>query len=202
MIKKIEAFFKLNGISTRDIKTELIEQYMSLYDNWNSKFSISSIKNRDEVLEKHFLDSFALDLILKDERVVDIGSGGGFPGLAYKIINPNISLVSLERNKKKISFQQRVASELGIEDVTFFDDSLENFSEVDNVDIYTMRAVERREQIFSWLSRNMGSAKAIYMSSENTPEGALEDDFEILNMVSYTLPESCMKRNLVLFKTK
>jgi 16S rRNA (guanine527-N7)-methyltransferase len=76
---------------------------------WNQSINLTAITNRDEALVKHLVDSLTLLPLLRgDETLLDMGSGGGLPGLPLKIVMPGLSLTSIDAVAKKISFQKHV----------------------------------------------------------------------------------------------
>ena len=88
---------------------------------WNQKISLTSITNPDEVRIKHFLDSLSCDLILSGRAwasVIDVGTGGGFPGLPLKLLYPEMQLVLADSVAKKTSFLSQVVQELSLDGVT------------------------------------------------------------------------------------
>ncbi len=88
--------------------------------DWNARFNLTSITDYDAVQAVHFLDSLSVILSgidFKDKRIIDIGSGAGFPGLPLKIAFPSISLTLLEATGKKAIFLSHLAGSLGLEDV-------------------------------------------------------------------------------------
>jgi len=87
----------------------LIQRYMSLLLAWNEKINITAIRDPLEMLYRHFCESMyaAVALPLQGGRLADVGSGGGFPGLALKIIRPELQVFLIESNVKKATFWQK-----------------------------------------------------------------------------------------------
>ncbi|HKK90402.1 MAG TPA: 16S rRNA (guanine(527)-N(7))-methyltransferase RsmG [Desulfobacteraceae bacterium] len=86
---------------------------------WNRKFNITSIVDPFEAAVRHFIDSAALAAHLSDhQRVLDIGSGGGFPGLPLKIVNPGLDVVMVDASRKRISFVNHVIRSAALSRVT------------------------------------------------------------------------------------
>ncbi len=85
---------------------------------WNQKFNLTAIKHPFEVAEKHFFDSIALGSFMGDETsLLDIGSGGGFPGIPLKIMNPAIKITLVDASRKKINFLKHVIRILKLENI-------------------------------------------------------------------------------------
>ncbi len=87
---------------------------------WNQKFNLTAIRDSDSIRTKHFLDSFSCVLAWKaspPHRLIDIGTGAGFPGIPLKILYPHLKLTLVESVGKKAMFCQHIVRVLGLEDV-------------------------------------------------------------------------------------
>lgn len=96
------------------------ERYRRELLEWNTRFNLTAIKDEQEVLVKHFLDSLSLLLVYDQPRarLLDIGSGAGFPGLPLKIARPNWDVTLLEATGKRVTFLRHVVETLQLEGVT------------------------------------------------------------------------------------
>ena len=101
----------------------------SLYRDWNSKINVISRKDIDNLYEHHVLHSLAIAKILRFQPgtdVVDIGTGGGFPGIPLAIMFPECSFTLVDSVGKKIKVASEVAASLGLKNVNFVYDRMEN----------------------------------------------------------------------------
>ncbi|MBN1249097.1 MAG: 16S rRNA (guanine(527)-N(7))-methyltransferase RsmG [Anaerolineae bacterium] len=111
-------------ISLRTEHLEALRRYQDLLLTWNDRFNLTAITDDTGIQIRHFLDSLSCLLALESgerfggKRVIDVGTGAGFPGIPLKILCPNIKLTLLEATKKKTRFLQQVVDELGLRDVT------------------------------------------------------------------------------------
>ena len=95
--------------------------YKVLLQEWNQKINITSIIDDEEIDIKHFLDSiipFKTELFKNNIRVIDIGTGGGFPGIPLKIINESLDMVLLDSTNKKIRFLEEVIEKLELNNIS------------------------------------------------------------------------------------
>lgn len=114
------------------LTAEQIEQFSaldSLYRDWNSKINVISRKDIDNLYEHHVLHSLAIAKILRFQPgtdVVDIGTGGGFPGIPLAIMFPECRFTLVDSVGKKIKVASEVAASLGLKNVSFVYDRMEN----------------------------------------------------------------------------
>jgi 16S rRNA (guanine527-N7)-methyltransferase len=103
------------------LTAQVVESYLFYIEElkkWNKRINLTSLTGDREIAVKHFLDSLTVAPFLQDaRRVLDIGTGAGFPGLPLKILSPSIELVLLESSQKKCFFLRHVVRELPLERV-------------------------------------------------------------------------------------
>ena len=108
------------GLSLDETQKIQLQKYSELLIEWNEKINLTAITEPKEIAVKHFLDS--LTPILTGHvkgKVIDVGTGAGFPGLILKIAKPEISLTLLDSLNKRINFLKEVSGELGLSEVEF-----------------------------------------------------------------------------------
>lgn len=111
-----------------------IRQFIAYYEilvEWNKVMNLTGITEWDEVVTKHFIDSLAIVKatdIHKVNRVIDIGTGAGFPGIPLKIAFPHLEIVLLDSLKKRINFLDEVIKVLGLEKITTIHGRAEDFA--------------------------------------------------------------------------
>ena len=121
-----------------------IEQYLQLLLKWNQKINLTAEKDPEEILKKHVFDSLQyVRAIEPGFRMMDIGSGAGFPGILLKIIFPQLQLVLLESQRKRCSFLETVVRDLEMEQVKVFNARAEDIpgNQAGQFDVVVFRAV-------------------------------------------------------------
>ena len=104
------------------------ELYYSILEEESQKYNLTSITSKEEVYIKHFYDS-ALPLKkidLSNKKVIDVGSGAGFPGIPLKIVNPSIKMTLVEPTTKRANFLKMVIEKLNLKDIEVINDRAEN----------------------------------------------------------------------------
>ena len=144
------------SISPSEVQITKIREYALLLLKWNRSVGLTSITDPAEIMGRHFGESMYASTLLPVEncRLVDIGTGAGFPGLALKIACPSINLTLIESNKKKCAFLSEVVRSLGLTDVEIYPERFEQIRpETVLTNIITSRAVGDFKQLLRW-SRN------------------------------------------------
>lgn len=144
-----------SGLSPAQLQA--ISMYIDVLVRWNRKINLTAVRDPEQMVTRHFGESlFAAQRLFADgsgaQRVVDVGSGAGFPGLPTKIWAPEISLTLIESNQKKAVFLRELVRALALADVNVFDRRAEDYP-VASAAVVTMRAVERFEFILPTAAR-------------------------------------------------
>ena len=111
------------------IQHEMLDQLTPLYTDWNSKINVISRKDMEHFRERHVLHSLAIFKTIRfpeGSRILDIGTGGGFPGVPLAIANPTCSFVLLDSVGKKLKVIDGVAESLGLSNIETIHDRVEN----------------------------------------------------------------------------
>jgi 16S rRNA (guanine527-N7)-methyltransferase len=111
---------RLLGLQLSRAQVKALSQYERELLDWNSRFNLTAIRNPQDIHIKHFLDSLTCLLAMRDtpcERMIDIGSGAGFPGIPLKIIMPKMQVALVESVGKKAAFCRYVVQALKLEKV-------------------------------------------------------------------------------------
>ncbi len=116
--EKILHAFKSIDIKLNENEVQSFKKYMDLLLEWNTKINLTAITEEDEIILKHFLDSCTIMKYIKSEdKIIDIGTGAGFPGIPLKIINPDIHITLMDSLNKRINFLNDVIDKLSLKNI-------------------------------------------------------------------------------------
>jgi len=116
----LQETYNLLGIVLTSRQIAALERYQEELTDWNDRYNLTAIHDPEKVSIKHFLDSMTCSLVMRGsrmERVIDIGTGAGFPGLPLKILYPNIQLTLVDSVGKKAAFCEHISHTLNLEGV-------------------------------------------------------------------------------------
>jgi 16S rRNA (guanine527-N7)-methyltransferase len=143
----------------------LIQRYMAMLLAWNQKVNLTAIHDPLEVLYRHFCESmYAAEAVpLQAGRLADVGSGAGFPGLALKMVRPELQVFLVESNVKKATFLAEVVRELKLADTRVLVSRYEELGEeITPLDFVCSRALGEFEKFLNWArSGQVGVRQAI-----------------------------------------
>jgi 16S rRNA (guanine527-N7)-methyltransferase len=143
-----------------------IQQYIKILQTWNEKVNLTAIRDPLEILYRHFCESmYAAEAIpLKNGRLADVGSGGGFPGLPLKIMRPDLQVFLVESNIKKVTFLAEVIRELGLTSAQVLACRYEELGEeVAPLDYVCSRALGDYPAFLDWARSQQIAAKQVIL---------------------------------------
>ena len=129
---------KLN-IELSDDKIELLLAYHALLVKWNKAYNLTAVRDPEEMIRRHLLDSLSILPHITGERILDVGTGPGLPGIPLAICFPEKNLTLLDSNGKKTRFLTQAKIELKLDNMTPVQSRIESF-ETESFDAITSRA--------------------------------------------------------------
>ena len=217
---KKEEFFEKMQEKSRDLgvrfSVEQIEQffeYMNLLIEWNEKMNLTAITDPEEIILKHFIDSITILKEIEDNsKVVDVGTGAGFPGIPLSIMNPTLKITLVDSLNKRLIFLQEVVNKLNLKNIEIIHARAEEFGQNkkyrESFDIATSRAVANLSTLSEYLipfvkvGGKVISMKAAEAQEEiNEAKKAIEVlGGKIEKIEEFNLPQSDIGRTVILVK--
>ena len=119
-------------------------------DDWNQRLNLTAIRERGQQITKHLLDSLSVHSHLRGERIADIGTGAGFPGLPLAVAMPQLQLTLVDSTAKKLKFVEHAAQTLGLHNVQTVHTRAETYRPKERFDCIVSRAVGPIETFVKW----------------------------------------------------
>ena len=205
---------KLNelGVELTDNMKRQFDIYYEMLTEWNNVMNLTGITEYEEVNEKHFIDSLSIVKVIdmsKIDKIIDIGTGAGFPGMPLKIAFPHLKVTLLDSLNKRIKFLDAVIDELKLEEIKTIHGRAEDYARKEqyreNYDLCVSRAVSnlstlseyclpyvKKEGVF--ISYKSGDIEEELLKSKKAIQilgGRVED------VVKFSLPETDIHRSFV-----
>lgn len=181
--------------------------YFEKLVSYNEKVNLTAITEKDQVFDKHFLDSILpVDIIPQNARMVDVGTGAGFPSLPLKIVRPDINLTMVDSLNKRINFLNELIVELGIE-TTNIHARAEDFAlnNREKFDVAVARAVARLNTLLEYLLPLVKVGGMVLAYKGSSAEEEIEEAKNAISILGgkvkqilhFDLPNNQGERNII-----
>ena len=128
LLKELNTGLKAMGIELPEAATHKLIDYLGLLSHWNRAFNLTAIRDSDEMLSKHLLDSLSVLPYIGEGLILDVGSGAGLPGIPLAIAMPASQFVLIDSNGKKTRFLTQARITLGLDNVEVVNQRIEAYS--------------------------------------------------------------------------
>ena len=147
---------KNNNIDIDEKQIEIFYQYMNGILDWNEKINLTAIKDENEFIVKHFIDSLTVSKYIEEKiHVIDIGTGAGFPGIPLKIANPTINITLIDSINKKLNVIREINQTINLNNINIIHTRAEDLANKEEYrekfDIATTRAVSNLTTILEYM---------------------------------------------------
>jgi 16S rRNA (guanine527-N7)-methyltransferase len=196
----LQAAAKQFGLEISDADCERMMRLLDELDVWNERMNLTAIRERSQQITKHLLDSLSVQPFLRGTRIIDIGTGAGFPGLPLAIVNPERSFTLLDSTAKKLKFIEHVTQLLEIPNVTTVHARAESYRPEKRFDTVISRAVGPVERFVKWSGHLcVGGGRLLAMKGRYPTEEleSLPSGWKIAAVHRLTVPGLDEKRHLV-----
>jgi len=184
------------GLSEDRVKLEKLLNFIELIAKWNKIYNLTAIRDKQEMVKRHILDSLAISPYIRGQRLIDIGTGAGLPGIPLAIFHPEKQFVLLDSNAKKTRFVQQVILELKLSNVSVHQGRVEDFKPKIGFDTVTCRAFSSMDNI-ARLTRHLFNENGLLlaMKAQKLDEelNALGKDYRLIALkVPFIEAERCL----------
>lgn len=198
-------------IEINNEQSQKFYNYMNLLLEWNEKINLTAITEPNEVILKHFVDSATIIKYIEDNmKIVDVGTGAGFPGIPLNIINSKANYVLVDSLNKRINFLNEIINNLKLENINTVHSRIEDFGKdnKESFDIATSRAVASLNILLEYLLPLLKvGGICICMKGSNAKE-EIENSNKALEILGgkiekveeIILPDSDIVRNIIIVR--
>lgn len=188
-------------------------EYMKLLIEWNKRINLTAITDQKEIILKHFIDSLTINkYIEKNAKIIDVGTGAGFPGIPLKIVRPDIDITLVDSLNKRIKFLDYVIEEIKLKSIKTVHSRAEEIGRNElyreEYDVATSRAVANTAVLSEYLIPLIKEGgKCIYMKGPDIKK-ELSEGKKAINVLGgtifkideFNLPKTDINRTIVIIK--
>ncbi len=164
------------GVELSEGQQQQVLAYLALLIKWNKAYNLTAVRDPDEMVSRHLLDSLSVVSFVAEsgQTWLDVGSGGGMPGVPLAIMFPDRSFTLLDSNGKKTRFLTQVKLELKLANLEVVHNRVEQFQPAEAFDGITSRAFSSLEDFASW-TRHLGNTQTRWLAMKGVqPDDELQ----------------------------
>lgn len=180
---------------------EKLMDYLALMFKWNSVYNLTSLRDPMQMVTHHLLDSLAaVPAFAQAHNVLDVGSGGGLPGIVLAIVRPDMKVSMIDTVHKKTAFLTQVKAELGLSNVTVYTARVEQLQVSDKFDVITSRAFADLSDFVNWSSHLLadgGRYIALKGVAPKDEQERLPAEWKVTGVEPLQVPRLGAERHLV-----
>ena len=178
----------IEGLQRMDLKLsdQMIDQlmtYLNLVEKWNRVYNLTAIRERDEMIKLHFLDSLSILKHMLVKNILDVGSGAGFPGIVLAITKPELKVTVMDSVNKKTTFMQQVKSELSLTNLDVLNSRVEDYQPTTLFEAVTSRAFSNLKNMMS-LTQHTLQKEGVWLAMKSKD---VREELEAFEKNQYTL---------------
>lgn len=185
---------------TKEQQDKIIN-YLIMLSKWNSVYNLTAIRDPKEMMTHHVLDSLsAVPAFTEAQNVLDVGSGGGLPGMILAICYPDKKISMIDTVSKKTAFLNQAKAELGLNNVTVYSARVESLQVNQPFDVITSRAFSELNNFVNWSQHLLAEGGRFIAMKGVHPQGEMErlpEGWEVKEVQPLTVPGLDAERHLI-----
>ena len=203
MLNKLSRLLAEAGISLSDQQQQQLVAYVEMLHKWNKAYNLTSVRDPNEMLVRHILDSIVVAPHLQGTRFIDVGTGPGLPGIPLSIVRPESHFTLLDSLGKRVRFLRQVQHELKLTNIEPVQSRVDDFPAEPPFDGVISRAFASLNDMVSWCHHLPGDAGRFYALKGQLPEdeiALLPAGLAVESIVELKVPHLEGERHLVIVK--
>lgn len=203
MLNKLSRLLEQAGISLTDHQKNQLVAYVDMLNKWNKAYNLTSVRDPNEMLIRHILDSIVVAPHLRGERFIDVGSGPGLPGIPLSIVRPECHFTLLDSLGKRVRFLRQVQHELKLENIEPVQSRVEAFPSEPPFDGVISRAFASLNDMVSWCKHLPAQNGRFYALKGLVPDdeiAQLPAGYSVESIAKLQVPQLDGERHLVVIQ--
>lgn len=200
---QLQVLLQQSQLSVSDQQCQQLVQYVELLNKWNKAYNLTSVRDPQQMLIKHIMDSLVVSTHLKGQIFIDVGTGPGLPGVPLAIVNPDKQFLLLDSLGKRVRFLTQVKNELALTNITPIQSRVEDFQPEMVLDGVISRAFASIEDMVKWCSHLIGPKRCFFALKGVYPKeeiAALNDSVTVSAVHPLVVPQLTGERHLVILQ--
>ena len=203
--QKLQSGLKEMGLDLSGGQQDKLLAYVKMLKKWNKTYNLTALRDESQIISHHLLDSLTLPPYLEGaQTMLDVGSGGGQPGIPAAVCRPDLQITLLDANTKKTSFLQQAAIELELKNVRVVSGRVEAVQGL-RADVITSRAFAELADFVNWTAHLLqdggrwAAMKGVYPAAEID---RLPDSVCVERVDKIRVPQLNAERHMVILRKK
>lgn len=199
---KLVALLKKTDLIVSDKQCDLLISYVEMLNKWNKAYNLTSVRDPNDMLTRHIIDSLVVSPYLQGQSFIDVGTGPGLPGIPLAIVNSEKQFDLVDSLGKRIRFLKQVQFELKLDNINPVQCRVEEYT-YKQFDGVISRAFASLTDMLNWckhLPNQNGAFYALKSIASQDELKSLPSGFEVLNTIKLTIPNLDVERNLIIIK--
>lgn len=200
MINQLSSLLKSANITLSDQQKAQLVGYVELLHKWNKAYNLTSVRDPQQMLIRHIMDSIVVEPHLEGQRFIDVGTGPGLPGVPLAIVRPDAHFTLLDSLGKRIRFLKQVQHELKLSNIAPVQSRVEDFPAEPPFDGVISRAFASLNDMLEWCHHLPAPTGRFYALKGVVPEAELDvlpEGFSVHQIVELAVPQLEGERHLV-----
>ncbi|WP_241640267.1 16S rRNA (guanine(527)-N(7))-methyltransferase RsmG [Rosenbergiella epipactidis] len=204
MITQLSKLLNQSAISLTDQQKQQLVAYVELLDKWNKAYNLTSVRDPQQMIVRHIMDSIVVAPYLRGKRFIDVGTGPGLPGIPLSIVMPEAEFTLLDSLGKRVRFLKQVQHELKLENIVPVQSRVEEFPATPPFDGVISRAFASINDMLHWCQHlpAEGEGRFYALKGQYPAEEceSLPKDFHLEASHRLVVPQLDEERHLLILK--
>jgi 16S rRNA (guanine527-N7)-methyltransferase len=186
------------NLTLSESQCQQLVTYLECLAQWNKAYNLTAIKQYDKMLSHHIADSLSIAPYIEGQRILDVGTGAGLPGIPLAVLYPEKQFTLLDSVGKKIRFLREIVRKLNLTNVTLVESRVENFSCPDLFDMIVARAVATVNKIVQQSAHVLRRDGCFVLQKGRFPQAELDEVVQTFRVESLMVPLLAAERHVII----